>query len=270
MQPFERALNIFAEAGFQNIELDLFWERKEWAVAQHLQDVPVRRVVQQVERAGLRISSIHDGGGVLEARDSTEGFINPALDRHLEAMGYAPECLVFHTPHIEENPGDGWWERISDKIAHALEKYRQVCTVTIENLPPFGGYCVPLLTPEALNDFVAANGLGVTLDTTHYAQMGTDIIEAARKLGNKIKTVHLSDFTAGRTHVFIGEGELDLAGFFETIDRASLSAVTVECSLSSDDPNLNQSYSWMVSRTREARNRLERLLSVMEASDEYR
>jgi len=83
MQPFERALNIFAEAGFQNIELDLFWERKEWAVAQHLQDVPVRRVVQQVERAGLRISSIHDGGGVLEARDSTEGFINPALDRHL-------------------------------------------------------------------------------------------------------------------------------------------------------------------------------------------
>jgi hypothetical protein len=34
-QPFEQALDIIAQAGFQNIELDLFWERKEWAVAQH-------------------------------------------------------------------------------------------------------------------------------------------------------------------------------------------------------------------------------------------
>jgi sugar phosphate isomerase/epimerase len=27
VQPFERALDIIADTGFQNIELDLFWER---------------------------------------------------------------------------------------------------------------------------------------------------------------------------------------------------------------------------------------------------
>ena len=112
-QPFERVIEIIAEAGFQYIELDLFWARKEWAMAQHLKDVPVKRAIQLVQQSGLRISSIHDGGGVLENEHSTIGFVNPILDQYLEEMGYAPDCLVFHTPHVEGNPGTGWWERTS-------------------------------------------------------------------------------------------------------------------------------------------------------------
>jgi sugar phosphate isomerase/epimerase len=260
--PFEQALEIIAEAGFQDIELDLFWERKTWAMAQHLRDVPVRRAVQMVEQAGLRISSIHDGGGVLESSDSITGFINPSLDRYLEAMGYTPDCLVFHTPHIEGDPGVGWWERTSVMIACALEPYRRVgATITIENMPTFDGYFVPMTTPEALHAFVDENELGVTLDTTHYAQIGAGIIDAARKLGKRIRTIHLSDFRAGRTHVFIGEGELDLAGFFETIDKGSLKAVTLECSLSSrDHSDQEMGREALVGRMSEARLRLEHMV----------
>jgi sugar phosphate isomerase/epimerase len=258
LQPLEQALAIVAEAGFQNVEIDLFWERKEWAMAQHLRNVPAKRAVQLVEQAGLKINSIHDGGGVLEDSASTTGFINPDLDRYLDAMGYAPECLVFHTPHIEGNPGEGWWERISGKIVQSLEKYRTACAITIENMPLFEGYSVPLITPEKMKTFVVENGLSVTLDTTHYAQIGTDIVEAARVLGSNIKTVHLSDFAAGRAHVFIGEGELDLRGFFDTVDKTSLSTVTLECSLSlKDNQSQELSYAEMVSRMKEARMRLE-------------
>ena len=260
-QPFEQSLAVIAEAGFQHIELDLFWERNEWAIAQHLRDVPVKQVVQLVERSGLRISSIHDGGGVLEDCGSTKGFVNPDLDRYLDAMSHAPECLVFHTPHIEGNPGNGWWERISGRIARCLEKYRQACAVTIENMPGFPGYSVPLISPEELRQFAVTNGLGVTFDTTHYAQIGTDIVQAARTLAQTIRTIHLSDFAAGRTHLFIGEGDLDLAGFFDILDRTSLCAVTLECSLSSgDDPNHELSHDGMVTRMTEARTRLERFL----------
>jgi sugar phosphate isomerase/epimerase len=88
--PFEQALAITAEAGFQNIELDLFWENKRWAIAQHLIDVPARRAIQLVEQAGLRVSSIHDPGGVLEESDSARGLVNPALDEYLDAMSCAP------------------------------------------------------------------------------------------------------------------------------------------------------------------------------------
>jgi sugar phosphate isomerase/epimerase len=267
MHPFEQVLGIIAEAGFQNIELDLFWARKEWAMAQHLKDVPVKRVIQLVEQAGLRISSIHDGGGVLENEHSTIGFVNPALDQYLSEMDYTPDCLVFHTPHIEGDSGIEWWERFSGKIVRSLEKYRKACSfVTIENMPLFEGYFVPLATPEELNAFVAENDLNVTFDTTHYAQMGTDIVEAAKILEGNIKTIHLSDFIAGRTHVFIGEGELDFPGFFDVIDKEHLNAVTLESSLSPmDNPNQEMIYNEMVGRMREARIRLE---SLLDSADE--
>lgn len=261
-QPFEQVLDIIAQAGFENIELDLFWERKNWAMAQHLRDMPVKRVVQTVEQSGLRITSIHDGGGVLTNGKSSEGFINPDLDRYLDAMGYAPDCLVFHTPHIQGEQTAGWWDEISKQIVAALAKYRQACSfVTIENMPRFPGYFVPLTSPSELDAFAAENRLGITLDTTHYAQIGVDIIEAAQITGKNIKTVHLSDFAGSRSHVFIGEGVLDFTGFFAAMGTECLNAVTLECSLALiDQPNRELSYAEMVGRMREARLRLERLL----------
>ena len=261
-QPFEQTLEIIAKAGFQNIELDMFYAGKEWAMAQHLRDVPIKRVVRMVERSGLRISSIHDGSGVLDTEHSLSGFINPALDLYISEMGYAPECLVFHTPTIEGNPGNGWWERISGELADSLERFRKIFSfVTIENLPLIDGYFVPLITPEELKAYVVENSLGATIDTTHYAQMGVDILEAARILGRNIKTIHLSDFKADRTHVFIGDGELNLSGFFDSLDKESVNAITLECSLSATDRSSQEmSYEELVSRMKEARLRLESLL----------
>lgn len=261
--PFEQVLAIIADAGFQDIELDLYWARKEWAMAQHLRNIPIKQVVRLVDRYGLRIRSIHDGGGVLEETSSTSGFINPALDQYLDEMGYAPDCLVFHTPHIEGSPGIEWWQQISGEIAGSLEKYRNTCSsITIENMPFFDGYFVPLTTPEALKAFVEENRLSVTLDTTHYAQIGIDIVEAARALGRNVRTIHLSDFKAGKTHVFIGEGDLDFASFCHAIDTQSLNAITLECSFSSiENPDREMSYTELVDQLKEARKRVEYFLA---------
>ena len=261
-EPFEKALAIIAEAGFQNIELDLFWERKEWAMAQHLRGIPPGEVVRSIQRSGLKVTSIHVGGGVLDDAGSTADFVNPALDEYLECLGYAPDCLVFHTPHVEGAENAQWWEAISDGIVASLEEYRKACSyVTIENMPFFPGYSVPLASPHDLHAFAVQNRLGVTLDTTHYAQIGTDIVEAAKILGTTVRTVHISDFRAGRTHLFIGEGDLDLPAFFQALDGNDLNAVTLECSLSlAGTPDRPLSDGEMVSRMREARVRMERLV----------
>ena len=67
----------------------------------------------------------------------------------------------------------------------------------------------------------------------------------------------------GRTHVFIGEGDLDLSGFFDVIEKESLKAVTLECSLTSiDNPDSKMSYNELVSRMEEARIRLRNLLGA--------
>ncbi len=259
--PFEAALEIIAEAGFQNIELDLFWERKEWAMAQHLRGFAPKEVARMVRRSGLKITSIHDTGGILEKADSTLGFINPALDEYLGCLDSTPDCLVFHSPHTEGDPDAGWWERISGRIAADLDRYRKAgACVTIENMPNFSGYAISLIAPAALNAFAAQKGVGVTLDTTHYAQIGVDIIEAAQILKENIRTIHLSDYLAGRTHVFVGEGALPLPGLFAAIDRERLCAVTLECSLSTiNKPAQEMEKAELVGRLSEVHNKVEQL-----------
>ena len=153
-EPFEDVLGMIAEAGYDAIELDLFWERKEWAMAQHLRGWSAKQVAASIERSGLRLASIHDGGGVLDDPESVAGYINPALAETIDALGYVPGCLVFHTPHVEGAQDASWWGRIEGRIAAELRPYQEICpVVTVENMPNFDGYSVPLLTPQALADF---------------------------------------------------------------------------------------------------------------------
>ena len=202
-------------------------------MAQHLRGWSAKQVAASIQRSGLRLASIHDGqGGMLDDPESVAGYINPALAGTIDALGYVPGCLVFHTPHVEGTQDASWWGRIERRIAAELRPYQEICpVVTVENMPNFDGYSVPLLTPQALADFTQQFGLGVTLDTTHYAQIGTDVVAAARGLGDQTRTVHLSDYQSGHTHVFVGEGELDLPGVFKALEAQRLHAVTVECSL---------------------------------------
>jgi len=260
--PFEETLEIIAEAGFQNIELDLFWEWKQWTMAQHLRDIPVPQAIQSVHRSGLKVSSIHDGGGVLNNYKSTEDYINPRLDEYLDRLGYAPEYMVFHPPHAEGDHGADWWNNISGDILRALEPYRAVCDrLTLENMPFFDGFTVPLTTPEELRAFVSQNELGVNIDTTHYAQIGVNLLDAACILRDRIHSVHLSDYVDGRAHVFVGEGQLDLEGFLRLADPTVLNTVTLECSVSTADRSDRQmSHPEMVSRLRILKAKVENFL----------
>lgn len=253
---------MIAEAGFQNIELDLYWERKEWAMAQHLMGMPIRQAVKCIENSGLKVTSIHDGGGVLDSSNSTRGFINPDLDRYLDILGYAPDCLVFHTPHIEGIQEDGWFDQISGDLVKCLDKYRSVSPVSIENMQTFDGYNVPMTNPESLISFIDANDLGVTLDTSHYTEMGIDIIHAVKVLGNSIRTIHLSDCSEVGRHVFIGEGNLDLSGLLHAVDREQLIAVDLESSLSTrEKSDQKMKDDELIGRLREACIRLEGYLA---------
>ncbi len=51
---------------------------------------------------------------------------------------------------------------------------------------------------------------GVTLDTTHFATAGVDILDAYEALRAEVRHIHLSDFAAGREHRVPGRGVLPL------------------------------------------------------------
>ena len=257
--PFQQTLEVIAETGFEYIELDLYWERGQWAVAQHLKGMGVRQVVDMINHSGLTVSSIHDAGGVVNDAHSIQGFINPQLKEYVDQLGYAPGCIVFHTPHIEGPYDHRWWHTVSDDIVKAAESYRSSETaVTLENMPLFDGYYVPLTTPQELLAFVSKNELGVTLDTTHYAQIGVDVVQAVGVLQKKIKTIHLSDFVDGKTHVFIGDGELDFSSLFRVLEPMTLHSITLECSVGFQGKNTSDmTQTEMVERLKVAMSRLQ-------------
>ncbi len=266
--PFQQTLEIIAQAGLEYIELDLYWERGEWAMAQHLKGMKVRKVVDMIDHFGLKVSSIHDTGGVLNDAHSIQGFINPQLEEYLDQLGYAPGCIVFHTPHIQGPYDQLWWQSVSDDIAKAAESYSSNETrVTLENMPFFDGYYVPLTTPQELLAFVSQNELGVTLDTTHYAQIGVDVVQAARMLRKKIKTIHLSDFLDGKTHVFIGDGELDWSGLFRVLELSTLHSITLECSVGflGENTRDDMTQTEMVDRIKTAVSRLKSWIQAPQA-----
>ena len=230
--PFEQTLALIAEAGFQDVEVALYWKGGSWAMAQHLEGVSGRRAAEMISRAGLRVACIHDGGGVLERADSPAGYVNPLLDEYLDGLGYAPECIVCHTPHVAGEVSEDWWDGVSEAVVRALEPYRARCgALTLENTPPFDGYAVPLTMPDELGAFCAAHDVGVTLDTTHYAQMDVDAVAAAGLLRERVRSVHLSDYRGGRPHVYVGEGALDLPGVLGALNGADVRVVTLECSV---------------------------------------
>ena len=124
-------------------------------------------------------------------------------------------------------------------------------------MPLLTGYYVPLTTPQELMTFVSDSKLGVTLDTTHYAQIGVDVVWAARILKDKIRTIHLGDYLDGEAHVFIGDGDLDFVNTFRVLDLSALHSITLECSVGlSGEAVVEMGQVEMIDRLKTAKSRL--------------
>jgi len=225
--PFEKTLEIYKKAGYEYIELAAYWRGGEWEIAQHLKDVKPRDVVRLVAQSGLKISTFHDMGGIIE--DGHESIVSRSTHEYLEYCDFP--CLVFHVPHKKDADAH-WWEGYKNKAISDLRQLKGDRIICLENLCGFHeDYYMPMLTPDEMLRFADEADIFVNLDTTHYAQGNIDILSAADTLRPKIKTVHLSDYAEGRKHVFLGEGCLDFKSFIERINVNQLHATTVECAI---------------------------------------
>lgn len=230
--PFIEALDIIARAGYEYIELDEYWKGGNWEVAQHLKGVSPKDVVKAVKDSGLKISVLHDLGGLIE--ESHNSIISDSTYEYLELVDIP--CISFHTPH-KQNADINWWNNFKEKTIKDLEQVSDNKIITIENLMPLENYFVPLLNPNEMYSFLEDTKFYCTFDTTHYAQSGIDILYAATILHDKIRTIHLSDYLNGKSHVYIGDGELDFCSFFSKVNLEKLFSMTIECALPMDNKN---------------------------------
>jgi sugar phosphate isomerase/epimerase len=225
--PFAQALRIIKQSGFVSIELDGYWSGGEnWVAGQHIMGIKPKDVLKMVDDSGLAIASFHDLSGVIE--DGANSVIAHSTYEYLDCYDFP--CVVVHTPH-RKTQDMNWWNGYRQKAMADLQSISRGRLVCIENMVSFEGYVVPLLEPEDMMEFAQDAGIFVNIDTTHYAQCGVDITRAAVILKNRVKTIHLSDFSGGVSHLPPGDGTLDFKGFYSALDIDGLYATTIECNL---------------------------------------
>jgi len=221
MVPFAKTLELIRRAGFEYIELLQYWKGGRWEMGQHLRGIPPAEALKMAEDSGLRISSLHDGGGIVE--EAVPSVISRSTYEYMQ-YGKIP-CVVFHPPM--KYTGDQ-----ADYLARAardLKQLRELAVVCVENLFPVEGLSTSLLDPSDMLAFVTEHDIFTTIDTTHCAQTGLDLAHTAKILRERVRTVHLSDYTHPQSHVFVGEGTLDLRGFIRALDHGGSHALTLEC-----------------------------------------
>ncbi|MHA2087652.1 MAG: sugar phosphate isomerase/epimerase family protein, partial [Promethearchaeota archaeon] len=263
-RPFQEALEIITKANFDSIELDLYWKGGEWEIGQHLKHISIKNALKLIEDYNLDILSIHPAGGFVPDVDSTpEEIMNPNLYEILNQLPEIPPCIVFHAPHGVESLDLNWWNYFSMEYAHLLNDFQKKSPIiTIENMPDFGGLYNPLMDPEDLKAYTEKNGLEITFDTTHCAEIGVDVVDSLISLNKNTKTLHISDFFNGGRHLFIGHGEIKWDDFFKNVNYSNLHTITLECAMSSKfKSEFDMTKEELIVRLRKAKNILENLIA---------
>lgn len=207
LHPFglDRSYGWAAEAGYDGVEImmDERWDTHQHDYLNHLAEeygIPILALHEPLYRSAWRLPA--DETLVRSA----------ALADRIDAP-----VLVVHPP-----PPGRPLERYAEgplKAARAQGEAR----VAVENMPKSGGGRNPFsirrkscYRPEDLY------GMGdVTLDTSHVAASGLDLLRAQEKLSDQLRHVHLSDsnLSGGDQHKVPGKGKLPLKEFLARLAR---------------------------------------------------
>jgi len=215
LSPLEWSFEVFAEAGFDGVEL----------LASHN---PVTRDAAGVRRAlartGLAAPSVH--GPYMLALKTVMGIGYPAkTKRALDlAAEVGAELMVAHAPFSFERAGRRWVADHADAEADA-----RGVRFGMENLYPIAGWAVSTaITPADLSAH-----RDVVFDTSHFAVSGIDLFDAWEAVGPRVRHLHISDNRGdgSDSHAPIGEGVLPLASFLARVGRDGFAGtITLELS----------------------------------------
>jgi sugar phosphate isomerase/epimerase len=217
MFSLEETFELLAEAGFDGVELMITQDRMS-------QDP--HRMAAVARRYGLPVPAIH--GPFLLATWLVYG-TDPKgkLDRCVEFAETARvSTIVIHPPYRWQFGYSGW---LAERITEIHEQTG--ISVAVENMFPvwMNGRRLQFhsgIEPQELEHYPY-----VTLDLSHLAVTGVDILDAYARLGERVVHVHVSN-NAGRgrdTHAGLEEGVLPVPDFLRRLVTSGFpGAVTLE------------------------------------------
>jgi len=185
--PLDGVLRLAAEAGFEGVEL---------LIAPEVLGLGPRRVLSMVRQHGLEVGVVHRGLMPIPGwKEHGAG-----MSRMVEfARAVESPTVVIHPPRRARAIDDPIVERFRRLVDGAVKAAGDDVTIAIENLSlkrveerqsPFSDLSV-------LRVFAEAHGLGLTLDTSHAATYGHDLLDVYRTFRERLRNVHLSDYRPG-------------------------------------------------------------------------
>jgi sugar phosphate isomerase/epimerase len=226
----DRVFGLAKEAGFDGIEVlvDGRWDTRQADYLKHLMD-----------RHGLPVVSLHSPFHLIQVPGWERDPIW-RLKRTVElAEALGAQVVVAHPPlgwlRISlrvtgaSNKRDFWlglplsWfvgRPYARWLCHELEGFQRgtEVIVAVENMPrrqigPLGFDLYQMTRLESLERF-----RHLTLDTTHLATHGIDILQTYERLASRVSHVHLSNYN-GREHRLLWDGHLPLADFLRRLNQ---------------------------------------------------
>ncbi|HNS52236.1 MAG TPA: sugar phosphate isomerase/epimerase [Anaerolineae bacterium] len=233
-----RVFDLAARAGFDGVEvlMDHRWDGRHPAYLRRLSrdtGLPILAVhnpfVPHVPGwPADPLSRLRASAAVARAVDA------PLVVAHLPLRIMALKVELFG---VHRNPPllplpfpmrDGEYRRLLLEGLPAFEAEEGV-RVGVENMPA-KRFLGCRLDVHALNDLETLASLPhLTLDTTHLATWGLDVVEVYRRWRERVIHVHLSNFSGGREHLLPSQGQVPVAGFLRLLSEDGYSGcVSVE------------------------------------------
>jgi sugar phosphate isomerase/epimerase len=233
-----RVFELAAQAGFDGVEvlMDHRWDSRQPAY--------LRRLSRD---SGMPIVALHnpfvphvpgwpaDPLGRLRASSGVAREVGaPVVVAHLPMRVLAVKAELFGSrlkPFLLPLPfptRDGEYRRLLLHDMPAFEAAEGI-RVGVENMPAkqFLGLRLDI---HAFNDLETLGGFPhLTLDTTHLATWGLDVVEIYRRWRGRVIHVHLSNFSGGREHLLPSQGQVPLARLLRLLAEDGFSgSVSVE------------------------------------------
>ncbi len=217
MYSLEETFEAIAEAGFDGAELMVTQDR--------LSQDP-HRMAAVAGRYGLPVPALH--GPLLIATWLVFGTDPKAKVERCLAFARAAgvSTIVIHPPYR-------WQVRYADWLVERIAEVRETegITIAVENMFPVRVNGRPLAFQSGIELAELERYPYVTLDTSHLAVAGIDLLDAQAELGGRVVHVHASN-NAGRgrdTHAPLDQGVLPVPQFLERLGHAGFGgAVTLE------------------------------------------
>lgn len=218
----DRIIASFKKAGINGFEL---------LVPSLTSDENIQEIKEIMSKNKFSVNSIH------QSLTSLISITLAEIERLcLIANIFSAKIIVLHAGAI----GNKLSDNVFIQKLKTLQKKYQI-TFGVENMPPspFSIYKKYTYEKNAFTAAVRSTGLSMTLDTTHLAHAGGNIIEFFLENKNRIVNIHLSDYKShwlnkklllqNYTHLPLHNGELPIKQFLKTLKKENYQgAITLE------------------------------------------